>query len=399
MSQRFIIYFRKEDEIHIMEENKGIKHIHTDINILDKYENKFQILKGYNLSRNGLRDFKRDLKKWNKELLSKENDDRIYYTKQGTHQRATMMIFGRYSTLYKEINLKSPKILREEYTYMDNCFNGGLQYFDKSIKGKVTKSFGYDYSSFYPTNLTKIKIPINKGKEEFLETLPKKLSYGYYRCNVTCDDANIIKVLSFSKNNTYTHFDIKWIRTLKKKYNFNIQINLIHDDKPNAYIYNSEDLLEGRAIFGHWYNKLMKLKKKYPKNRLIKHLLSSLWGTLCSRNIKYVPVDQMDDHEFGLDQIKGLVMKSTGDYYKIEPEDRYRHSIARLKAFLLSYSRCIIGKTVIDNIDDLIRVQTDGVVFTKPIEFDPVKYSSLIPEDKTTGDIKWEHVNSYCHIV
>jgi hypothetical protein len=60
-------------------------------------------------------------------------------------------------------------------------------------------------------------------------------------------------------------------------------VNLVQQ-KNNAYIYNDEDLISGCSYFGHWYDSLINLKKKYPKNILVKHLLSSLWGHISEYN-------------------------------------------------------------------------------------------------------------------
>jgi len=78
--------------------------------------------------------------------------------------------------------------------------------------------------------------------------------------------------------------------------------------------------------------------------------------------------------------------------YVVENVNRYKHGIARFKPFSTAYGRVKIGKTIIENISDLIRVHTDGIVFNKPIDF---VIEHLIPEDKTTGRIRWEHQNGY----
>jgi hypothetical protein len=57
---------------------------------------------------------------------------------------------------------------------------------------------------------------------------------------------------------------------------YNFKIELIIDDKPNAYIYPPG--VRSSSIFGVWVDKLSKIKMKYPKNKLIKHLLSVFGG-------------------------------------------------------------------------------------------------------------------------
>jgi hypothetical protein len=45
-------------------------------------------------------------------------------------------------------------------------------------------------------------------------------------------------------------------------------------------------------------------------------------------------------------------------------------------------------------IDDIIRIQTDGIVLTREYQFKG-DYAP-IPEDKTTGLITWYHLNNNC---
>jgi len=389
---KFIVYYREGDNFTCLnsDNSKFYTVPYTEINELYNNNCCFNLMSGYNLTKKCLKQFKKDFREWNRELVNISNQDRLYYMKLHSHHRAVGLILHRYSPLYRELYKKLPAIKFNEYTFMDNCFNGGLQYLDPQYKGKSINCYGYDYTSFYATNLTKIKIPINEGKELILKELPKNLKYGLYRVNIECSDPDINKVFSFSNNQTYTHYDLKWAQKLKRKYKFNIDINLIDDGEPNAYIYDEEDLIEGRAMFGNWYDKLIKLKKKYPKNRLAKHLLSSLWGILCKINKKLIKADDIDDVD--LNNIKDFVPTESGGYYIIEQEERYTNSIARFKPFLTAYGRVKIGKTIIDNIKNLVRVHTDGIVFNTPINFN---IEDLIPEEKTTGQIIWQHQNDY----
>jgi hypothetical protein len=57
------------------------------------------------------------------------------------------------------------------------------------------------------------------------------------------------------------------------------------------------------------------------------------------------------------------------------------------------YARLNISNVALDNLDNVIRIQTDGIVFCD--EIDNTKYENLKPEDKTTGIIKWHNVNNY----
>jgi hypothetical protein len=82
---------------------------------------------------------------------------------------------------------------------------------------------------------------------------------------------------------------------MKHKKQFDVSINLITDDEPNAYIYRKKDMESCGSIFGTWYEKLIPLKKAFPQNRLIKHLTSSLWGHLTQYNKMNKTVEELDE--------------------------------------------------------------------------------------------------------
>ena len=69
----------------------------------------------------------------------------------------------------------------------------------------------------------------------------------------------------------------------------------------------------------------------------------------------------------------------------------YKHNF-RLKSFLTSYGRVKIAEVIMKDIDFVLRVHTDGVVFNKEMKLD---FLRLIAEDKTTGKINWKGVNNY----
>jgi hypothetical protein len=172
---------------------------------------------------------------------------------------------------------------------------------------------------------------------------------------------------------------------------------LIIDEKPNAYIYPKG--VRSSTIFGVWVDKLSKVKLKHPKNKLIKHLLSSLWGTLSMSNniIKTWDEIQEEGLQIGMGdgadyKITDYVLTETKDYYKLQDMKKpYRYNL-RLKSFLTAYGRVKIAEVAQTDLDGVIRIQTDGIVFDKKMKS---KFPNLIPDPKTTGMINYEHVNKY----
>ncbi len=78
-------------------------------------------------------------------------------------------------------------------------------------------------------------IPRNKGEEYKLQSLTDKLRHGIYRVKITCENEEFRKIFMFSKNHTYLNITIDFVRKLKDKYD--VEIELIKDDKPNALLY------------------------------------------------------------------------------------------------------------------------------------------------------------------
>ena len=91
-------------------------------------------------------------------------------------------------------------------------------------------------------------------------------------------------------------------------------------------------------------------------------------------------------------KITDYIWTNEQEYYKLQSMDKpYKYNF-RLKSFLTAFGRVKIAEVAQENIDDVIRVHTDGIAFKKQMNF---KITGLIAEDKTTGLIKYKNVNSY----
>jgi hypothetical protein len=127
--------------------------------------------------------------------------------------------------------------------------------------------------------------------------------------------------------------------------------------------------------------------------------MSSLHGSLSRSNCIFKTFEAIESE--GLD----VSMNSSSDYKIIEyvsNEDKELYKLQcnhnpyrfpfRLKSFLTAFGRVKIAEVALCKIDDVIRVQTDGVSFKSQVY---PNFSHLIADDKSTGLIKWEHVNKY----
>jgi hypothetical protein len=243
----------------------------------------------------------------------------------------------------------------------------------------------------------KFIIPNKKGTEQYLKEIPDNILLGFYRVKITSDHKHATKLFAFSSDDVYNNISLDHAIELQDDYNF--KIDLIIDDKPNAYIYPSG--VRSSSIFGVWVDKLSNIKIKYPKNKLIKHILSSLWGTICQSNniIKTLDEIQEEGLKIGMGNsfdYKIIDYKAEKDSYKLQCMAKpYRHNI-RLKSFLTAYGRVKIAEVALTNIEGTLRIHTDGIVFNKPMKD---KFIGLIKEDKTTGRINWKGVNCYTCLI
>ena len=159
--------------------------------------------------------------------------------------------------------------------------------------------------------------------------------------------------------------------------------------------------MRSSTIFGVWVDKLSKVKLKHPKNKLIKHLLSSLWGTLSQSNNIIKTWDEIEKEGLKIGMGSGADYKildyhAEKDYYKLQSmAEPYRHNI-RLKSFLTAYGRVKIAEVAQTDLDGCVRIHTDGIVFNKKMK---EKFTGLIKEDKTSGRINWKGVNCYTCLI
>ena len=354
---------------------------------------RFHMFKGYEPNDDGLSDFTADFKTWSKELKKNEVYN-INYTYYFGHLTAVETIFKRFAKgTFEGIQ----RVNEIESNYMEKCHNGALTYCEE-YEGEC---YGYDFNSYYPRILSSriFEIPTCVGEECYTNvhkilTSNAKLIYGMYYVKITSTNPDAKKVFSFSKNDVYTHYSIQFAYEHRKRFNFKFAFYQ-EEDGFNSYVYDEEDLIRGDEVFGKWMNKLTELRATLPKNKILKHLLTSLWGHLIrskslNRTYKEI-IDQ--DLDVGHDneahyQIHKHVINDKSDYYILHNNrERYRWGLARLKPFLVSYARNRIAKVAMKDIDRVIRIHTDNVTFCEEQDMTSVRH--IYPEHKTTGYLMW----------
>jgi hypothetical protein len=271
---------------------------------------------------------------------------------------------------FKPDDLPPPHIIAEfESEFMENCSNGGHVF---GLVGTYLMVHKYDVNSQYPSILRSehMQFPMKKGK---LLTLTKKefddlryYKYGIYRAKVMGNvDPRLFK-LNQHKTDTYTHIDLNWAKQLK------YTIEIIVDGKPNFVSYEG-CLVNGARLFRKLVDYLYQFKKNGHK--VFKKPLIDFHGKLCEKN----HISLISKNDKPLDIFKSRVVdcilphgKSINatsymvQCYKID--NYYKTNYARILPFLIAKGRYMICSIAQKNLANVVRIATDGIVLTQPIQ-------------------------------
>lgn len=397
----FIVWYKKEDATFRILYHHD-KKFETVDNFDDINMNQFELgnhLKGNDTN---LLIYCDKLIKWRNEILNSKIFKIPFDYFDNTFLNRDFSIF--YRTHYNNILTFMKRFIKSDYKYYEiitkqeeeyylKCNRGGLQYCNP---GKYN-CWGYDFKMFYPSIMAEqnFKFPIKQGIIQDITEIPVKFKYGVYNIAIITDDNNFKKVFNFSKQNYYTHNSLNFVLYYNKKYNANIKLEILSS---KALIYNDDMLVSGFSVFNCWYNRLLDLKREFPNNKLIKSLASRCWGALCSQNIVIKTEHQINaegitiSRDFSKDYyIHETIPKDSGDVYELIKSDKQLYKLQfRFKAFITDYARIKIAKFALKDIDDIIRIQTDGIVYTKPKIFN---IHNIAEEKEKTGYIEWFNVN------
>ena len=369
---------------------------------LTTLSHKYEVFQGYKATDEGILEFYQDFKVWNNELKTHYDEHKsiltFFYFKYNNEMNV-LETFNRYAK--PVFNLKHNKYDRIdglEGSYFERCNNGGLSYCTEGIH----TCWAYDFTSFYPTMLGStemdFQIPLNKGTEGKLSKLDfNNIKYGFYKVKIECENEFFKKQFNFSKTNIYTHYSLLYAINKQQMYDITIELDTVSEF--NCYLYKDEDLIYSHKIFGTWYSDLIAFKTKHPKNKCVKHLLSSLWGSLSKKKKFYVKEEDLGNYKWGTSEketdieyieVENIFNVDNPFYTLRKIDDPYEYNI-RLKPFLLSYSRNIIGNIVNNNHpEDVVRVFCDSITYNKNINLNN-KY--MVIEDKSCGSFYFK--NSY----
>ena len=427
MKREYSLYYENDNNEYIVYSSETnsittMRYVHWS-----KLERTYHMLPPFEASEKGLFEYAEKFKEWATELkdhkiyLNRNQNFRInasfYYTlhhlARGFYKRVTKGKFEHHE----------PKTAIEN-SYIEDCYNGGLLYCDDD-DGEYIESYAYDYTFDYPKCMAsdKLFIPNKAGKEYKLNKIPdvNDLKTGFYRVKITCKNNDFCKLFSFSKKHTYTDRSI--IQALKYKDKFDVKIELNQDLKYNCYLYDDKDLESGSVLFKKWFTILSELKEKFPKNGIVKFMGSSLYGQIETKHEIYkteeeIVKEQLDvgvkaPHRFIIQgyKIYGIELeKNYKKLYCLTDTEKPREFNIRLKSFLTSYcrnktARICTGhvrfgknaeKNVVHDLNDVIRIHTDCVVFRKQMkDLESEDIPDLKKEEKSSGLIRWVNTSKY----
>ena len=136
---------------------------------------------------------------------------------------------------------------------------------------------------------------------------------------------------------------------------------------------------------------------KIPENKLVKHMMSSLWGYLSEKKKYCVPIEELNNRkDWGLetDLHKEYYLsdycEDVGNTYATlkKRKNKYLYDI-RLKPFLLSYARNVLADIAYNNHpEEIVRMYIDNIVYKSNVKFD---VPDMVREEKTSGLITWKN--------
>ena len=277
---------------------------------------------------------------------------------------------------------------RYEAIWISKTYNGGLRF---CVKKGVYDCYGFDFSNYYGSLLAseELKIPVKEGKQMKIDKIPDEIMFGFYKVSINCKHPNFKKVFALSPDDVYTCYSLKFAIQLQKHFDIDIELNT--EDEFNCYIYDNKDLIEGDDLFGYWHQTIVELKKLCPNNILTKILSSTLWGTLSKKNCVYKTQAEAKHLNYGsTSECDYLILernynKDDSIYYKFQDmKNPYKYNI-RIKSHLTAMGRNKTASIALNNLDSVLYIHTDGIIFNKPFE---EKIEHFIPETRRTGLLK-----------
>jgi hypothetical protein len=317
----------------------------------------------------------------NAPIFKKISNDKINLYKTGAYSKTAVKLFFDFNKCEEP-----EEITFDERDYIENCYNGALIYGEPYLG----TAYKYDICSQYPSIMRNehMQFPIKAGKWLTLTNEQMKdakfYKYGIYRAKVT-GKINA-KLFRQNKKNFYTHID------LNRAIQLNYKIELIEDEKPNFLSYEGK-LINGAKLFREVIDYLFQFK--YQGYKDIKKIINALWGALCQSNKIKLFTDEIKENRTILkmlpdgDDIDACL--NSKKYITLQPHERaYEYNYARIKPFLVAKGRYMISQIIEKNLNNCVRVHTDGILLKHKIKD--------VTLGNNIGELKYEGLSLDCQI-
>ncbi|MFN9109278.1 MAG: hypothetical protein ACK5XN_04285, partial [Bacteroidota bacterium] len=229
------------------------------------------------------KNFCDDAKKWDikqsfksfvemTEILKEKTHGRINFYKTGYFKQSALKYFYELNAAVQPDEIDD----EDNIKWINDASFAALAYWQPYI-GECDI---YDINSHYPNILRKNYhyFPIKDGEfkilsnQEFEEIIKKPTpDYGIYKCKIS-KKPNHLKPTKFFRFNTrdkYTHLDIACA------VQYDLQIDLIQDGKPNFLYFSKDKLMNGAFLFKKYVEEFYNLKMEGVQGA--KALLNILW--------------------------------------------------------------------------------------------------------------------------
>jgi hypothetical protein len=272
-----------------------------------------------------------------------------------------------------KLNLSIDRIKHFEHLFLDDATRGSYSF---CVKGNYKRVHHYDVSKAFACMLMKLQIPIKEGKlttitQDEVDKITSNnhtFKYGAYRATVEGGAGN---KFPYNMKNCYTHYDLKIATKLGLKIT-------ISDEPDNALIYSSDCMVSGKKMFGEYIEKLYKISKSHPHIRVVKEMMSSIWGSVCGvKKIRKVIQQDVTDIDIPENYVYTNIKWISNDTSEMEFYDMnkiYKYDIARFKCFLLSKQRLDIFDKIVGtpDYDDIVYFRNDGWYSLKKLDYPDV---------------------------
>lgn len=356
-----------------------------------KYSSPYMIVKCNKQDMN-LKEFYEDLVK-KADLLKEKTNGKYNLYKCGTDKKAAL---NRFYELNRTIHPE--KITTIEAQWISQACFAPLIWAEKGYEGEA---HSYDINSQYNTVMSdqKFSIPIKQGvfKKLTQEQFDKLayFEYGIYTCVVSKPADN--KLYRVNPKNFYTHYDLARLKSL------GCTIKIIDNgSEPNLLSYAGADMrVNGDVAFKQYVDELYELKSTDIDNKdIYKCPMKMIWGALCEK-VKWKRFTTVGDKKI-YDLSDSNVEKILPVGGSIDPksyiatgykqEQLYDTDYARIAPFLLAKARVMISNIIEPHSDSIVRLQTDGFLCKKKIDFKKTNNKTInsVKIGTELGDLKYE---------